>query len=93
MEESVSVQWFPGHMAKTRRKIKENLTLVDAVAEIIDARIPQSSRNPEIDALVARRTEAKKAKNWAEADAIRDQLKAMGIEVTDTPQGPVWKRI
>ena len=53
MEESVSVQWFPGHMAKTRRKIKENLTLVDAVAEIIDARIPQSSRNPEIDALVA----------------------------------------
>lgn len=53
MEENVSVQWFPGHMAKTRRKIKENLALVDAVAEIIDARIPQSSRNPEIDALVA----------------------------------------
>ena len=52
-----------------------------------------SEGDPEIDALVARRTEAKKAKNWAEADAIRDQLKAMGIEVTDTPQGPVWKRI
>lgn len=43
------VQWFPGHMAKTRRLIKENLKLVDAVAELVDARIPQSSRNPEID--------------------------------------------
>lgn len=49
--------------------------------------------DPEIDALVQKRAEAKKAKNWAEADAIRDQLKAMGIEVTDTPQGPVWKRV
>lgn len=43
------VQWFPGHMAKTRRLIKENLKLVDAVAELVDARIPLSSRNPEID--------------------------------------------
>ena len=40
-------------MAKTRRKIRESLALVDAAAEIIDARIPQSSRNPEIDALIA----------------------------------------
>lgn len=47
------VQWFPGHMAKTRRLIKENLKLVDAVAELVDARIPQSSRNPEIDEIVA----------------------------------------
>lgn len=44
-----TVQWFPGHMAKTRRKIKECLPLVDAVVELVDARIPQSSRNPEID--------------------------------------------
>ena len=49
--------------------------------------------DPEIDALVQRRAQANKDKNWAEADAIRDQLKAMGIEVTDTPQGPVWKRL
>ncbi len=49
--------------------------------------------NPEIDALVAARTAAKQAKNWGEADAIRDQLKAMGVEVTDTPNGPVWKFI
>lgn len=44
-----SIQWFPGHMAKTRRLIADNLKLVDLVLEIIDARIPQSSRNPELD--------------------------------------------
>ncbi|MBQ9977285.1 MAG: ribosome biogenesis GTPase YlqF [Clostridia bacterium] len=47
-----SIQWFPGHMAKTRRKIKEILPLIDAVAEVVDARIPQSSRNPEIKELI-----------------------------------------
>lgn len=47
----------------------------------------------EIEALIARRTEAKKAKNWAEADAIRDQLKAMGVEIKDTPNGVEWKRV
>ncbi len=47
------VQWFPGHMAKTRRKIKENLPLVDAVVELVDARIPVSSRNPELDELTS----------------------------------------
>jgi ribosome biogenesis GTPase A len=47
-----NVQWFPGHMAKTRRLIKESLPLVDAVAEVLDARIPESSRNPEIFKLI-----------------------------------------
>ena len=47
-----SIQWFPGHMAKTRRKIKEILPLIDAVAEVVDARIPLSSRNPEIAELI-----------------------------------------
>ncbi|MCD8220564.1 MAG: ribosome biogenesis GTPase YlqF [Ruminococcus sp.] len=46
------IQWFPGHMAKTRRMIAANLSLVDAVVEILDARIPQSSRNPEMDRMV-----------------------------------------
>ncbi|MBR1591771.1 MAG: ribosome biogenesis GTPase YlqF [Ruminococcus sp.] len=50
-----TIQWFPGHMAKTRRAIAANLKLVDAVAEIIDARTPMSSRNPEIDSLVSRK--------------------------------------
>ncbi|MDE5862452.1 MAG: ribosome biogenesis GTPase YlqF, partial [Ruminococcus sp.] len=47
-----NIQWFPGHMAKTRRAIMSNLKLVDAVVEIVDARIPLSSRNPEMDRLV-----------------------------------------
>lgn len=52
MNEKMTVQWFPGHMAKTRRLIKESLPLVDAVCEIVDARLPESSRNPEIDEIV-----------------------------------------
>ena len=47
------INWFPGHMAKTRRRILEDLKKVDAVAEMVDARIPVSSRNPELDALTA----------------------------------------
>ncbi len=50
---SQNIQWFPGHMAKTRRLIKETLNLVDAVAEIVDARIPVSSRNPELAGIIA----------------------------------------
>lgn len=53
MSEIQSIQWFPGHMTKTKRKIQESLKLIDAVAEIIDARIPVSSRNPDLDQLVA----------------------------------------
>ncbi len=52
-DNSQSIQWFPGHMAKTRRKIAEILPLIDAVAEVVDARIPVSSRNPEISRLIA----------------------------------------
>ncbi len=47
-ERAESIQWFPGHMARTRRKIQESLTQVDAVIEIVDARIPLASRNPEL---------------------------------------------
>ena len=50
---SQTIQWFPGHMAKTRRLISENLKNVDAVIELLDARIPYSSQNPEIRRLCA----------------------------------------
>lgn len=50
-----TVQWFPGHMAKTRRLIKESLSLVDGVTELLDARIPMSSRNPELDELTGKK--------------------------------------
>ena len=49
--EKMNIQWFPGHMTKARRMIEDNLKLVDAVCEILDARIPHASSNPEIDAL------------------------------------------
>ena len=49
---SETIQWFPGHMAKTRRMISDNLKNVDVIIEILDARIPYSSRNPEIRRLV-----------------------------------------
>ncbi|MBP3271234.1 MAG: ribosome biogenesis GTPase YlqF [Ruminococcus sp.] len=52
MSDTTRVQWFPGHMAKTRRIMQSNLKLVDVVIEITDARIPYSSRNPEMDRLV-----------------------------------------
>lgn len=52
MAEMKDIQWFPGHMTKTRRMIQANLSLVDGVVEILDARIPYSSRNPEMDRLV-----------------------------------------
>lgn len=52
MSEMQTIQWFPGHMTKTKRQIQSSLKLVDAVAEIIDARIPISSRNPELAKLI-----------------------------------------
>ena len=52
-----------------------------------------ASADPEIDALVAARTEAKKAKNFGEADRIRDRLKEMGVEIIDTPQGAKWRKV
>lgn len=51
----MNLQWFPGHMAKTRRLITENLKLVDLVVELVDARLPLSSRNPEIDAIIQKK--------------------------------------
>ena len=71
------IQWFPGHMAKTRRLITENLKNVDAVIELLDARIPYSSRNPEIVRLCAGKpsiillnksslADPKVTKKWAE---------------------------
>lgn len=52
MSEMQTIQWLPGHMTKTKRQIQSSLKLVDAVAEIIDARIPVSSRNPDLAKLV-----------------------------------------
>lgn len=71
----MSINWFPGHMAKTRRELQESLKLIDVVIEIRDARIVKSSANPEIDELCAKKpriillnksdlSEAAVTKNW-----------------------------
>lgn len=52
LTQTPSIQWFPGHMAKTRRVMRESMGLVDIVVELRDARIPKSSRNPEIEKIV-----------------------------------------
>lgn len=55
MSQIENINWFPGHMAKTRRLVKEVLPLIDAVVEIVDARIPRSSRNPDIGELIQKK--------------------------------------
>lgn len=52
----MTIQWFPGHMAKARRQVTENLKLVDIVFELIDARLPMSSRNPMLDDIIHQKT-------------------------------------
>ncbi len=56
MNNSQTIQWFPGHMAKTKRKNGEILPLIDAVAEVVDARIPLSSRNPDLPEIIGDKT-------------------------------------
>lgn len=51
----MNIQWYPGHMTKTRRQMEEDVKFVDLVAEVVDARIPVSSRNPDIDTMVGDR--------------------------------------
>ena len=72
-----------------------SLNLISAAQALRAKQKAEAAANadPEIDAMVAARTEAKKAKNFAEADRIRDQLKAMGVELMDTPQGVKWKKV
>ena len=88
-ENSLSIQWYPGHMTKTRRQMEEDLRLVDAVCEILDARIPVSSRNPDIDTLCGKKPrmvvlnridmeDSAMTRRWA------DYLKDRGMAVIQT---------
>ena len=72
-----------------------SLNLLEAAEKLRkrEAEEAAASADPEIDALVQARTAAKKAKNFAEADRIRDELKARGIEIIDTPQGSKWRKV
>ncbi len=89
INEAVNVQWFPGHMAKARRMIKENSAMVDAVCEVVDARIPRSSRNPEVGELIGGKPRMLILNRADQADpAMTDRwaehFKAQGLYVIKT---------
>lgn len=68
MAENMNIQWYPGHMTKTRRQMEGDLKLVDAVCEIVDARIPISSRNPDIDSICGHKPRMVILNRWDLAD-------------------------
>ena len=68
MQENLNIQWYPGHMTKTRRQMETDLKLVDAVCEIVDARIPVSSRNPDIDNICGSKPRMVILNRWDLAD-------------------------
>lgn len=81
-----TLQWYPGHMAKTRRLIEENLKLIDVVVEILDARIPYSGRNPNFDDMIKNKPRLVVFNKCDLADPGRTQLwadwyRAQGVEV------------
>ena len=97
IEEPKKVRFF-GMRPATDAKVRvyytvEEEEIPEEVSETEEAEEAAASADPEIDALVAARTAAKKEKNFAEADRIRDELKARGIEIIDTPQGAKWRRV
>lgn len=87
--EKMNIQWFPGHMTKAQRMIEDSIKQVDAVCEILDARIPNSSRNPDIDRLAAgkprliilNRTDLADPKITAQ---WREFFEALGIKILET---------
>lgn len=89
MNEKMNIQWFPGHMTKAQRMIEENMKIVDAVCEIIDARIPYSSRNPDIDRLAGSKPRLVILNRVDQADPSvtalwRSYLKSQGLFVLET---------
>ena len=89
MTDSMNIQWYPGHMTKTRRMMESELKLVDAVCEILDARIPISSRNPDIDRICGDKPRMIILNRIDMADPVRtklwaDYFKARGCSVIQT---------
>ena len=89
-QDKMNIQWYPGHMTKTRRQIEADLKQVDAVCEIVDARIPMSSRNPDIDSICGNKpriivlnrmdlADPEGTKRWSEYF----KSKGMAVVVTD----------
>ena len=89
MTDDINIQWYPGHMTKTRRMMEDELKLVDAVCEILDARIPISSQNPDIDAICGTKPRMVILNRIDMADPARtrawaDHFKTKGYSVIQT---------
>ena len=87
--EKLAIQWFPGHMTKAQRMIEENMKLVDAVCELLDARIPYSSRNPDVDRLAGDKPRLIILNRTDLADPAvtakwREYFKSLGLAVLET---------
>ena len=85
----MNIQWYPGHMTKTRRQMEADLKLIDLVAELIDARIPVSSRNPDIDNIMGNKPRLVVLNRADQADPAGNQawgryFKEKGIAVLET---------
>ena len=87
--EKIAIQWYPGHMTKAQRMIGENMRLVDAVCELLDARIPAASRNPDVDRLTGDKPHLLVLNRCDLADPAvtalwRDFYRAAGLPVLET---------
>lgn len=85
----MNIQWYPGHMTKTRRQMEENIKLVDVVCEVVDARIPMVSRNPDIDEIAGDKPRVMILNRIDLADSAQTQkwaryFKAKGMAVIQT---------
>ncbi|HBD86798.1 MAG TPA: ribosome biogenesis GTPase YlqF, partial [Clostridiales bacterium] len=85
----MNIQWFPGHMTKAGRMIEDNVKLVDAVCELLDARIPAASRNPDIDRMAGGRPRLIILNRIDQADPAatakwREHFKKLGYSVLET---------
>ena len=90
----MNIQWYPGHMTKTRRQMEADLKLIDLVAEVIDARIPISSRNPDLDSIVGGKPRLVILNRADQADPTGNQVwkkhfleKGMAVLETDAKSG------
>jgi cysteinyl-tRNA synthetase len=78
-----------GLSEEDRKKVQDALKAIDSVLGVMDLEIPK--QDEKIEALISERERARKDKNWSEADRIRRQLEEMGIALTDTRQGTMWR--
>lgn len=79
-------------LANMKANLLKTLDIFGIELDLGDTVVAQDA-NPEIDALIAERAQAKADKNWMRADEIRDQLAAQGVEITDTPEGTIWRQV